>query len=73
MLSVMRDFGLKATCEILGDASTALGIIHRKGLGKTRHIDTGHLWIQQKAAEKALVFAKVLGRDNPADLFTKYL
>ena len=56
-----------------GDASAALGIIHRKGLGRTRHIDTGLLWIQQTAAEKRLKYFKVLGKDNPADLFTEYL
>ena len=56
-----------------GDASAALGIIKRRGLGKTRHIHTGLLWIQQIAAEQRLKFSKVLGTNNPADLFTKYL
>ena len=58
---------------MLGDASAALGIIHRRGLGRTRHIDTGLLWIQQTAAEKRLAYSKVLGTVNPADLMTKYL
>ena len=56
-----------------GDASAALGIIHRKGLGRTRHIDTGFLWIQETAASKRLKFEKVLGTLNPADLMTKML
>ena len=73
MLSMFKDFGLRARGEVLGDASAALGIIHRKGLGRTRHIDTGMLWIQQTAAEKRLAYSKVLGTDNPADLMTKYL
>ena len=59
--------------EVWGDASAALGIINRKGLGKTRHIETGLLWIQQTAAERHLKYAKILGKLNPADLFTKYL
>ena len=50
-----------------------MGIINRKGLGKTRHIDTGLLWVQEVAAEKRVKYGKVLGRDNPADLFTKSL
>ena len=58
---------------MLGDAAAALGIINRKGLGRTRHIDTGLLWIQQTAAEKRLSYGKVLGTDNPADLLTKHL
>ena len=56
-----------------GDASAALGIINRKGLGKTRHIDTGLLWIQQIAAEQRLKYSKVLGKENPVDLYTKFL
>ena len=59
--------------RVLGGASAALGIIHHKGSGRTRHIDTGLLWIQQAAAEKRLVYDKVLGAGNPADLLTKYL
>ena len=57
----------------MGDASAVLGIINRKGLGKTRHIDTGLLWIQQTVAKRELSFNKVHGKENPADLYTKYL
>ena len=53
------------------NASAALGIINRKGLGKTRHIDTGLLWIQQTVADQCLKYAKVLGKENPTDLYTK--
>ena len=70
---MMKDFGYEIKGEILGDASAALSIIHRKGSGRTRHIDTGLLWIQQTAAEKRLEYSKVLGTINPADLMTKYL
>ncbi len=73
LLSMMKDFGYFMDGEVYGDASAALGIIHRKGLGRTRHIDTGLLWIQQTAAEKRLKYLNVLGKDNPVDLFTKYL
>ena len=73
IMSLMRDFGWETKGEVMGDASAALGIINRKGLGRTRHLDTGLLWIQQTAAEKRLKYTKVLGTDNPADLLTKYL
>ena len=73
VLPMVKDYGYRLQGEILGDASAALGIIHRKGLGRTRHIDTGLLWIQQTAAEKRLEYSKVLGNVNPADLVTKYL
>ena len=36
-----------------------------------RHLDTNHLWIQEKAAKGDLIFKKVAGVDNGADQFTK--
>ena len=47
----------------LGDASAALAIVARRGLGKLRHLDTNYLWIQEKATKGDLNF----------DLFTKTL
>ena len=73
MLSMLKDFGLHVSGEIWGDASAAIGMINRSGLGKTRHIETGLLWIQQTAAEKQLKYGKIPGKLNPADLFTKHL
>ena len=70
---MMKDLGYTLQGEIWGDASAALGIINRHGLGKTRHIDTSFLWVQEMAATQRLKYAKVLGKDNPAELFTKYL
>ena len=71
-LSILRDYGISLRGQVFGDASAALGIISRKGLGRTRHIDTGLLWVQETAATKRLEFLKVLGVLNPADLMTKY-
>ena len=73
MIALLQDLGYTVKGEVWGDASAALGIINRRGLGKTRHIDTGLLWIQQTAAEQRLKYLKVLGKDNPADLYTKFL
>lgn len=51
-VSMLRGYGAKVKTEVRGDAQAALGIIHRKGLGKTRHFQIGLLWIQQVSAEK---------------------
>ena len=59
MVALMKDFGYDLKGEVWGDASAALGAIHRKGLGKTRHIQTGLLWIQQAAADQRLRCGKV--------------
>ena len=45
MISILKDYGVKIRGQVPGDASAALGIINRQGLGRTRHIDTGLLWI----------------------------
>ena len=73
MISMLQDWGVDVTGQILGDASACLGIIQRQGLGKMRHVDTSYLWIQEKAARKELEFGKVEGSWNAADLLTKYL
>lgn len=72
-IAMAKDFGYKFRGQVLGDANAALGITHRRVLGKTRQIDTSYLWVQQVAAERRLLFTKIWGKENPADLFTKYL
>ena len=57
----------------MADASAALGIIGRRGLGKLRHIDTQYLWVQKAAAEKSIDYRKMHGSKNPADILTKYV
>ena len=73
MKSLLKEVGLPKRSLVLSDASAALGIIQRQGLGKTRHIDCSYLFVQNLNAEKVLRFAKVPGADNPADLCTKGL
>jgi hypothetical protein len=73
MISMLKDFGVEVQGGILSDASAALGIIARNGLGKLRHLDTNYLWIQQVSAEKRLRFGKVDGKLNVADLMTKHV
>ena len=53
---ILNDYGISLRGQVSGDASAALGIISRKGLGRTRHIDTGVLWVQETAATKRFEF-----------------
>ena len=55
------------------DASAALGIVNRTGLGKLRHLNVQFLWVQNRAAMGDMKITKVPGKDNPADLMTKHL
>ena len=67
------DMGLEYSASIYADASAALGIVQRRGVGKVRHIRTQSLWLQEAHATKRLGFEKIDGSRNPADLMTKHL
>ena len=71
--SLLTDFGIDAGIDIHTDASAAIGITSRKGLGKLRHIETNQLWIQDKVRNRELIVYKCKGADNPADALTKPL
>ena len=71
--SMLADLGITAKITLYTDSSAARGIIHRAGLGKLRHLETGYLWLQAAVKAKRLQVRKVLGSVNPADLFTKHL
>ena len=58
---------------MFADASAALGIIARRGLGKIRHIDTNLLWVQEISARREIEFNKIPGESNTADMMTKDL
>ena len=38
-----------------------------------RHLATTDLWIQEQVRSKRIEILKVLGAENPADVFTKYV
>ena len=59
------------TIEVYTDASAAIGMTQREGVGRTRHIDTGMLWVQQRQKCGELEVHKVEGKRNPADVLTK--
>ena len=50
-LSLLKDYQIHVKGKVMSDASAALGIIKRQGLGRTRHIHTSYLWIQQSMRE----------------------
>ena len=55
------------------DASAAIGMTQRLGVGKVRHIDVGMLWVQQSQRTGEIDVKKVDTRSNPADVFTKHV
>ena len=73
LCAVARDLGIKLKIVLKSDATAALGMSRRLGIGKVRHLDTSLLWIQQKVRNGDVVVEKILGTDNPADVLTKYV
>ena len=73
VVSILRDFGSKAKIRLRSDASAAIGIVQRSGLGKVRHLAVGDLWIQQRVRDGGVDIEKMCGNDNPSDLMTKAL
>ena len=71
--SLMTDMGWSVAIRVHSDATAAIGIARRKGLGKVRHLDVTDLWIQDKVRSKAILLSKVLGTENCADALTKYV
>ena len=55
------------------DSSAAIGISSRSGVGKTRHIATRWLWVQDAVRNKEIVLKKIPGESNVADMGTKAL
>ena len=70
--SVAGDLGLSWNLIILTDASAAIGVCRRRGLGKIRHLATADLWIQDKLRCKEFQLVKVAGVDNVSDIMTKF-
>ena len=68
-----EDFGDKTDAYLYADASAAIGVAGREGLGRIRHLDTQSLWLQQALRQRRLGLSKVLGTENPSDLMTKHV
>ena len=73
MISIARDFGILLNGLVTTDSTAAMGIVHREGLGRTRHIQCQYLWLQEKTKDKSIIMEKVSTKENPADLMTKHL
>ena len=71
--SLARDLGWNYDIQVHSDASAAVGIARRRGLGKVRHLEVTDLWVQEQVRSKKVSLVKVAGDSNPADALTKYV
>ena len=47
-LQLLEDWGIKREARVYVDSSAAIGVAHRRGHGKLRHVRVGLLWIQER-------------------------
>ena len=64
---------MQLTVTVHADASAAIGIAQRRGVGKVRHIEVHQLWLQDRVSRGDLRIRKVDGNKNPADALTKHV
>ncbi len=62
---------MKLVGKVYVDSSAAIGVAHRRGNGKMRHVRVGTLWIQEKVESREIEVRKIKGEQNPADVLTK--
>ena len=70
---LLGDLGVEHTVILNTDASAAIGIASRRGLGKVQRIGVSQLWLQQRVANGDLSVQKVDGVSNLADALTNHL
>ena len=71
--ALAMDMGWVLQPRVYSDATAAIGISKRRGLGKIRHLHTCDLWVQEQTRSERVLLEKVLGTENPADIFTTYV
>ena len=71
--SIASGLGISLSLTMRTDATAAIGICKRLGVGKIRHLDTARLWVQQRVRNGDVRLKKVAGADNPSGCRTKYL
>ena len=57
--SALRDFEINVNLTVKSDASAAISIASRRGLGKVRQIEVCQLWLQEKVRSGEVKVVKV--------------
>ena len=73
LISLAKDLMVELKLVVYSDAVAGKGIAMRRGLGKVRCLDTQFLWVQDLFSRGRAHCRKIPGKENPGDLFTKYL
>ena len=71
--SLAQDLGISLKIHLFTDATAAIGICRRRGLGKIRHLHVSDLWVQDRLKRGDFSLSKIAGSENPADILTKHV
>ena len=71
--SMVGDLGLEMTLRVHTDSDACRGTCNRTGLGRLKHLQVEHLWIQEAVRNRRFDLVRINGTENPADLMTKVL
>ena len=67
----VEDFGMSIDVpRLFCDSSAAIQVARRLGVGKMRHVDLGHLHIQELVKEKRVIVQKIKRTENPSNALT---
>ena len=72
IMTMLLDLGAETNATIHADASAAIRIVRRTGLGKLRHLNVRDLWLQDQLKGDNMKLTKVAGTENPSDIVTKH-
>ena len=71
--SLLGDPGYERKPVLAIDAKATEHFLHRKGIGKLKHIEVAYLWLQDEIRSQRLRVCRVRSGENVADLVTKPL
>ena len=70
---MMRDLGFAVKPVLVVDAKATEHTLHRHGIGKMKHIDVAHLWLQDELKSNRMKVCRVKSVENLAAIGTKAL
>ena len=71
--AMIMDYNKPLNPWMFVDATVAIGVPQRVGLGKLRHLEAQGLWLQEAVRDKRIGLSKVHGAVKPADVMTKHV
>jgi len=66
------EMGIPLALKLRTDASAAVGILSRQGVGRVKHLQVRQLWMQERIRDEEMKLIKIPRELNPADLMTHH-